>query len=112
MRARGIVVITVSPAGLRLSPLPRSDQLASPQGRRSMSYDSRAVFGQFRGLRTISRYQWFVFVVVWLGWTLDAADFGLYSLVLRPAMIELLGGKPPLTDIGKYGGPLAIAGAC
>jgi MFS family permease len=47
---------------------------------------------------------------VWLGWTLDAADFGLYSLVLRPAMIELLGGNPPLTDIGKYGGLLAMAG--
>ncbi len=65
---------------------------------------------QFGGLRAVSRYQWLVFLVVWLGWTLDAADFGLYSLVLRPAMIELLGGNPPLTDIGKYGGLLAMAG--
>jgi MFS family permease len=62
------------------------------------------------GIRAVSRYQWLVFLVVWLGWTLDAADFGLYSLVLRPAMIELLGGNPPLTEIGKYGGLLAMAG--
>jgi MFS family permease len=62
------------------------------------------------GIRAVSRYQWLVFLVVWLGWTLDAADFGLYSLVLRPAMIELLGGNPPLNEIGKYGGLLAMAG--
>jgi MFS family permease len=65
---------------------------------------------QFGGLRAVSRYQWLVFVVVWLGWTLDAADFGLYSLVLKPAMTELLGGNPPLADIGKYGGFLSMAG--
>jgi hypothetical protein len=39
---------------------------------------------QFGGLRAVSRYQWLVFLAVWLGWTLDAADFGLYSLVLKP----------------------------
>ncbi len=71
---------------------------------------SGVAVAQFGGLRAVSRYQWLVFLVVWLGWTLDAADFGLYSLVLRPAMIELLGGNPPLTDIGKYGGLLAMAG--
>ncbi len=62
------------------------------------------------GLWAVSRYQWLVFLVVWLGWTLDAADFGLYSLVLRPAMIDLLGGHPPPAEIGKYGGLLAMAG--
>src|SRR5215470_17305707 len=62
------------------------------------------------GLRAISRYQWLVFFVVWAGWTLDAADFGLYSLVLRPAMIELLGGNPSMAEIGKYGGLLSMAG--
>src|ERR1700722_10855735 len=61
-------------------------------------------------VRSISRYQWLVFFVVWAGWTLDAADFGLYSLVLRPALIELLGGNPALADIGKYGGLLAMTG--
>jgi MFS family permease len=62
------------------------------------------------GSRTISRYQLFVFLVVWLGWTLDAADFGLYSLVLRPALTELLGGNPSLAQIGSYGGILSMTG--
>jgi hypothetical protein len=30
------------------------------------------------GWRAITRYQWLVFLVVWLGWTLDAADFGSF----------------------------------
>jgi MFS family permease len=65
---------------------------------------------QVGGWRAVSRYQWLVFFVVWAGWSLDSADFGLYSLVLRPALIDLLGGNPPLTDIGKYGGLLAMSG--
>src|SRR6201987_4966449 len=65
---------------------------------------------QLGGLRAVSRYQWLVFLVVWLGWALDAGDFGLYSLVLKPAMTELLGGSPSLADIGKYGGLLSMAG--
>src|SRR6202163_2624840 len=71
--------------------------------------DTSAVV-QASGWRAVSRYQWLVFLVVWLGWTLDAADFGLYSLVLRPAMTELLGGNPSMADIGKYGGLLSMAG--
>jgi MFS family permease len=61
-------------------------------------------------LGSISRYQWLVFVVVWLGWTLDSADFGLYSLVLRPALTDLLGGNPPLAQLGKVGGLLSMMG--
>jgi MFS family permease len=64
----------------------------------------------FGGLGDITRYQWIVFFVVWLGWTLDAADFGLYSLVLRPALTELLGGHPSLAQIGSYGGVLSMMG--
>jgi MFS family permease len=72
--------------------------------------ESGTAVAQLGGIRAVSRYQWLVFLVVWAGWTLDAADFGLYSLVLRPAMIELLGGNPPLADIGRYGGLLAMTG--
>ncbi len=75
-----------------------------------MSDGTDVIAGRLNGLRTISRYQWFVFFVVWLGWTLDAADFGLYSLVLRPALTELLGGNPPLTQIGSVGGILSMMG--
>src|SRR5438270_8417306 len=67
--------------------------------------------------RAITGYQWLVFVVVWLGWTLDAADFGLFSLVLQRALRNLLGFAstgvlPPeqMAQIGKYGGLLIMTG--
>src|ERR1700739_3863964 len=65
---------------------------------------------QLGGLRAVSRHQWLVFLVVWLGWTLDAADFGLYSLVLRPALTQLLGGSASIAEIGRYGGLLSMTG--
>ena len=69
-----------------------------------------AAVAQLGGLRAISRYQWLVFIVVWLGWSLDAADFGLYSLVLRPAVTELLGGNPTMAQLGSVGGLLSMVG--
>src|SRR5438046_9874608 len=67
--------------------------------------------------RAITGYQWLVFLVVWLGWTLDAADFGLFALVLQPALRNLLGfaatgALPPeqMAQIGKYGGLLIMSG--
>src|SRR5579863_103713 len=75
---------------------------------------ARARTGSFS---TITRYQWLVFLVVWLGWTLDSADFGLFSLVLRPALTELLGfptagtlDPAQLALLGKTGGLLAMTG--
>src|SRR5262245_44715939 len=62
------------------------------------------------GLFGITRYQWLVFFVVWAGWALDATDFNLFSLVLKPAVTEVLGGSPSPADIGKWGGLLAMAG--
>ena len=61
-------------------------------------------------VRSITRYQWLVFFVVWAGWSLDAADFGLYSLVLAPALRELLGGSPSPADIGRVGGIISTVG--
>src|SRR5437773_5601620 len=60
--------------------------------------------------RGLTRYQWTVFLVVWAGWALDATDFGLFSLVLRPALTELLRGNPSMADIGRSGGFLSMAG--
>jgi len=36
-------------------------------------------------------------LVVWPGWALDATDFGPFSLVLKPAVTEILGApaRPP-----------------
>ena len=66
--------------------------------------------GRFGWLHEITRYQWTVFLVAWLGWMLDTADFGLFALVLRPALTDLLGGHPPMAEIGRIGGILATVG--
>jgi MFS family permease len=62
------------------------------------------------GFAGLSRYQWRVFLVTWLGWALDSADFGLFALVLRPAVTELLGGTATPAEIGRVGGYLAMVG--
>lgn len=59
--------------------------------------------------RGLSRYQWTVFFVVWAGWALDATDFGLFSIVLKPAVNELLGGATA-AQVGRVGGILAMVG--
>ena len=69
-----------------------------------------AAAGQLGFVRGFTRYQWLVFFVVWAGWSLDATDFGLFSLVLRPALTELLGGQPTIAEIGRVGGLLSIIG--
>ncbi|WP_158926112.1 MFS transporter [Acidisphaera sp. S103] len=61
-------------------------------------------------VREISRYQWMVFLIAWLGWSLDNTDFSLFALVLHPAMTELIGGHPTAADIGRVGGFLSMAG--
>jgi MFS family permease len=79
-------------------------------GRMAMSESTSATTVGSSGWRAISGYQWLVFLVVWAGWTLDAADFGLYSLVLRPALTELLGGNPSMAQLGSVGGILSMTG--
>jgi MFS family permease len=61
-------------------------------------------------VRDITRYQWMIFLIAWLGWSLDNTDFNLFSLVLRPAMTELLGGQPTAADIGRVGGIVSMTG--
>lgn len=58
----------------------------------------------------ITRYQWLVLFVAWLGWSLDATDFNLYSLVLRPAITELLGGQASAAELGQVGGIVSTVG--
>ena len=75
-----------------------------------MGPTTQSAEGGLGWVRNITRYQWQVFLIAWLGWSLDAADFGLFSLVLRPALTELLGGNPSVADIGRVGGLLSMAG--
>jgi MFS family permease len=56
----------------------------------------------------ITRYQWLVLFVAWLGWVFDSMDSTIYALVLHPALHDVLsrpGAPPPSSEaIGWYGG--------
>jgi MFS family permease len=75
-----------------------------------MSLSTSSANGGLSWVKDITHYQWMVFLVAWLGWMLDATDFGLFNLVLRPAVTELLGGSVTVTQIGQTGGLLSMAG--
>jgi len=55
----------------------------------------------------VTGYQWLVLFVAWLGWVFDAMDATIYTLVLHPALHELLaaGGIEPTSGaVARYGG--------
>jgi len=52
----------------------------------------------------VSRYQWLVLFVAWLGWVFDSMDGTLYSLVQKPSMIELMGPGATEAAVGLYSG--------
>ncbi len=55
----------------------------------------------------VSRYQWLVLFVAWLGWVFDSMDATIYAIVLHPALEELLrspAGTVDAEQIGWYGG--------
>jgi MFS family permease len=58
--------------------------------------------------REVSRYQWLVLFVAWLGWVFDSMDSTIYALVLHPALHEVLARGPGAgvdsKTIGWYGG--------
>ena len=39
---------------------------------------------------SVTRYQWLVLFVAWLGWVFDSMDSTIYALVLQPALHDLL----------------------
>lgn len=51
----------------------------------------------------ISRYQWLVLIIAWMGWVFDAMDSTLYVLVLHPSLHDLLGASAGKTSIAQYG---------
>ncbi len=55
----------------------------------------------------ITRYQWLVLFIAWLGWVFDAMDATIYAIVLHPALHDLLqspGQTVSTEQIGWYGG--------
>jgi MFS family permease len=75
-----------------------------------MGEAAQTTAGGWSWVKDITRYQWMVFLVAWLGWSLDNTDFNLFALVLHPALIDILGGNPPITEIGRIGGLLSMVG--
>ena len=61
----------------------------------------------FGWVSEVSRYQWLVLIVAWLGWVFDAMDGALFSLVQTPAMIELMGPGASGATIGFYAGVIS-----
>jgi len=49
-----------------------------------MSLSTNTANGGLSWIKDVTRYQWMVFLVAWFGWMLDATDFGLFNLILRP----------------------------
>ena len=56
----------------------------------------------------VSRYQWLVLLVAWLGWVFDSMDATIYAIVLHPALHDLLktssSAQVSSEVIGWYGG--------
>ena len=56
----------------------------------------------FSWTREVTRYQWLVLFVAWLGWVFDSMDGTLFSLVQKPSMTELMGPGATEAAIGFY----------
>lgn len=68
------------------------DQLISPKRPESL----------FAWTSEVTRYQWTVLLVAWLGWVFDSMDGTLFSLVQKPSMTELMGPDASDAAIGFY----------
>lgn len=43
--------------------------------------------------KTLTRYQWLVLTVAWLGWVFDIMDTALFNFAKVPMLVEMLGGE-------------------
>jgi MFS family permease len=65
---------------------------------------SRALRTPRSSWRQLSGYQWLVLAVAWLGWVFDSMDATIYSMVMTPALRDLLGARATTGNIAWYGG--------
>jgi MFS family permease len=56
--------------------------------------------------REITRYQWLVLLVAWMGWVFDSMDSTLYVVVLTPALKSLMGARVTDAAIAARGGQI------
>ena len=54
--------------------------------------------------KDITRYQWTILLMTWLGFMFDLMDSTLYTMVMGPALQDLLGTGGSVQNIGWYGG--------
>jgi MFS family permease len=59
-------------------------------------------------MRGLTRYQWLVLFVAWLGWVFDIADSALFNLAKGPMFDELLRGVEPAARAAIDGRMLTI----
>ncbi|MHA6631484.1 MFS transporter [Pseudonocardia sichuanensis] len=56
------------------------------------------------GFRSITRYQWLVLAGTTMGWGLEGFDASLYSLIVGPAVRELLGPDASSASVATHAG--------
>lgn len=69
-----------------------------------MSNTATAAQGEAHNESKISKYAYIVLLTTFLGWSMDAMDSSFFSLVLKPAITDLLGGNATPAQLGTYGG--------
>lgn len=50
--------------------------------------------------KTLTRYQWLVLIVAWLGWVFDIMDTALFNFAKVPMLIEMLGSEAAYKEFG------------
>lgn len=75
---------------------------ASDRGAAAVETKSGAASSVYGWVGEVSRYQWLVLLVAWLGWVFDSMDGTLYSYVQKPALTELMGPGASEAAIGWY----------
>ena len=43
--------------------------------------------------KALTRYQWLVLIVAWLGWVFDIMDTALFNIAKRPMLVDMLGSE-------------------
>lgn len=74
----------------------------SNQDQPTVPADPLSKTGFFGWTGEVTRYQWLVLLVAWLGWVFDSMDGTLFSLVQKPSMTELMGPGATEAAIGFY----------
>jgi MFS family permease len=72
--------------------------------KRSTHLDDVSRSSLFSWTRDVTRYQWMVLLVAWLGWVFDSMDGTLFSLLLKSSM-------PDLVQAGASQGEIASCGS-